>query len=297
MERPMGVWNDMSLEYDQYRDEWDKLPEACIVSNFPLHLDIELTNRCNLSCKICPHHGPDRINERIPQDMDFELYKKIIDEGQWKGLKAIKLNYGGESLLYDKLIQAIRYAKKKGILDVQLNTNALLLNEKLILQLIDSGLDLIIITDYENDKQFQKVLKLSTCKELLQSQTPTIRIKTNDPDAWIDVADEIVPNNYFNYNKEEVFLPSKFKCAQPWQRFLILADGTVCSCSCGLLTPEKILGNAWHFTLEELWNGKQMKFLRYCHEFRETHLVKQCRLCPVRKEYIKEENKNATRTE
>lgn len=276
----------MSLEYQQYRDEWEKLPEACIVSQFPLHADIELTNRCNLKCQICPHHGPDKINNRIPQDMDFELYKKIIDEGAEKGLKAIKLNYGGEPLLYYQLANAISYAKQKEIVDVQINTNALFLNDWAFTELIASGLDLIIITDYENAMQFQNVSRFI---ELREGSSLTIRVKTNDPEKWKDIADEIVQNTYFEYTLEQDYRQSDFKCTQPWQRFLILADGTVCSCSCGLFIPEKILGNAWYFSLEELWNGKKMKFLRYCHEFGETHLLKQCRMCPARKEHIKGE--------
>jgi len=279
----------MSLEYQQFLDEWDKLPEACITSSFPLSLDIELTNRCLMSCEKCPHHGPNRINERIPQDMDFELYKKIIDEGSEKGLRSVKLNYAGEPTLYDRLIDAIIYAKSKGILNVQINTNGMNLTEEYCYQLIGSGIDIIIISDYHSKKQFENVRNLARSRDFF-SETPKIRIMIKDKGGgnWGAIADEICFDKYYEYNLEEDFKPSEFKCPQPWQRFLILADGTVCSCSCGIFIMEKILGNAWHFSLEELWNGKQMKFLRYCHENGESHLLRQCRMCPARKEYLKE---------
>lgn len=277
----------MSLEYQQYRDEWQKLPEACIVSPFPLHLDVELTNRCNQKCEMCPHHGPDRINERIPQDMDFGLYKKIIDEGSEKGLKAIKLNYGGEPLLYPHLAGAISYAKEKGILDVRLNTNGFF--ENLMRRLFN--LDLLILTDYEDLNQEVNLKRLREIREDQGWKNPRIQIKSNNPEKWKDIADEIVPNVYFEYNLEQDFHPSTFKCTQPWQRLLVLADGQVCSCSCGLLIDNKIIGDARVHTIEELWTGKQMKFVRFCHESGESHLLKQCRMCPARKEYIKGEGK------
>lgn len=244
------------------------------------------------NCNACPHHGPNRINNRIPQDMNFELYKKIINEGSKKGLRSIKLNFGGEPLLYDRLIDAIYYAKQEGILDVRLNTNASYLKNEIIKEIIESGLDLLIISDYHQITQFENIIELSRQRELLNSRTPRIRVilrENEDPKKWWDVADEIVQDKYYRYDLNENFTPSDFKCPQPWQRFLILADGTVCSCSCGVFIYTKILGNAWNFSLEDLWNGKQMKFLRYCHEFGETHLLKQCRMCPARKEYIKKE--------
>lgn len=235
---------------------------------------------------MCPHHGPDRINERIPQDMDFELYKKIIDEGAEKGLKAVKLNYGGEPFLYPYLVDAIHYAKEKGILDVRMNTNNLQGTD--LKEFFE--LNLLIITDYDQERQRDFATFYQKIKKVNGLATPKIQVKTNDPEKWKDIADEIVPNVYFKYDLEQDYTQSDFKCTQPWQRFLILADGTVCSCSCGLFLPEKILGNAWHFSLEELWNGEKMKFLRHCHEFGDTHLLKQCRTCPARKEYVKKEN-------
>ena len=33
---------------------WQEIPEKKITTNFPLHLDIETTNVCNLLCPMCP---------------------------------------------------------------------------------------------------------------------------------------------------------------------------------------------------------------------------------------------------
>ena len=43
---PINTFND-------YRKYWSKAINAETLTNFPLHLDIELTSDCNLKCKMC----------------------------------------------------------------------------------------------------------------------------------------------------------------------------------------------------------------------------------------------------
>jgi len=39
--------------YIDYRQRWEELPLKKEVSEFPLHLDIEVTDACNLKCPMC----------------------------------------------------------------------------------------------------------------------------------------------------------------------------------------------------------------------------------------------------
>ena len=277
----------ISEEYQQYRQAWESYPKECYVSQFPLHLDIELTTRCNLSCDMCPFHSenaPFKPEEEV--DMDFKLYKKIIDEGSKKGLKSIKLNYRGEPLLYKQLPEAIRYAKKKGIIDVQLNTNATLLTSNLAKELVNSGLDLLIITDYNFNLQLKNARYFNKLKN--GRAKPKVRVQTEFPMRWVWFVDEAVKPIYYDYHCiEEVFDKSDFKCSFPFLRLLILANGMIMKCSCGTVYPEKYLGFVQDWDIESYWHHKQMKFLRTCHEDRSSELVRICRVCPMRNEYIR----------
>ena len=78
-----------------------------IVSEFPYNIDFDLTTRCNLECSRCPFHGKHALFKQEPQELDFKLYKKVIDEGAKKGLQAIKFSFSGEPLLYRQLKEAI----------------------------------------------------------------------------------------------------------------------------------------------------------------------------------------------
>lgn len=261
-----------------------------IVEALPPHIDVELTNRCSLSCDQCPYHGKDKIFTQEPCNMDYALYRKIIDEACQKNVKSVKLSFSGEPLLYPKFFEAVEYAKKRG-LKVNINSNGLELTPNNCTKLIESGLDVIIITDYESDIQFQRITVLQTQKGWLSSNTPYVVIKSNRIGVMNKIADEVVPLDFYDYTKleENYYKKEDFCCGFPWQRLLILANGDVMSCACGMgLIDYKnsFLGNANNFDLETLWKGPKMKFLRMVHEDLNSGLVRMCRMCPTRKDIL-----------
>ena len=280
----------MGKEYRKYRKLWDELPKEEKVTQFPLHLDIELTSKCNLNCPICPYHSKDAPFPVEPANMNIFLFRKIIDEGSEKGLKSIKLNFSGEPLLYPLLTQAIEYAKQKKILDIMINTNGTLLTNNLCHELINAGLDLIIITDLNLPIQKMNVIMLKTIRDLHGRKNPKIRIKTFKSENWENIADEITePEVYDYHNLENDYRKSSYKCYQPWVRLLILVDGTICRCSCGTLMNDKIIGNVHSSSIEELWNSEYMNYLRFCHSNKVSELVQSCLCCPGRTVFINKE--------
>jgi molybdenum cofactor biosynthesis enzyme MoaA len=79
----------------------------------------------------------------LPDDM----YRQVIDEGRKHGLYSIALNGStSEPLLNKELADMIVYAKKAGIVDIAITTNAHLLNEQISRKLIDSGLTRIMFS-------------------------------------------------------------------------------------------------------------------------------------------------------
>lgn len=86
-----------------------------------------LTNNCNLNCKYCFVK-----KEQHQSKLDFTKYKEVIDNNN-KQISSITF-FGGEPLLYIDLIESIiKYNKeKKYHFQYILNTNAILLNDKII---------------------------------------------------------------------------------------------------------------------------------------------------------------------
>ncbi len=108
------------------------------VPYMPYRLWIEPTNRCNLSCVMCPNK---EFKKEELGFMDFKLFKKIVDEAQgW--IYDINLHHRGEPTLHPRLIDMIDYAKELDF-SVKLHTNGTTLTEKMAQNLIDVRLDLI----------------------------------------------------------------------------------------------------------------------------------------------------------
>ena len=77
-----------------------------IDKTYPRHLFVETTSFCNLSCTFCPR-------EQRREFMDWNLFTQIIDEASFYGARSFSHHLFGESLLYPKWMEAIRYTKSK----------------------------------------------------------------------------------------------------------------------------------------------------------------------------------------
>lgn len=111
-------------------------------SEGPGHINIEVTNDCNLRCVMCP-------GRKMPRPvgyMKMALYQKICDEALRIGTRSFLLYLSGEPLLHPELPEIVRYAKEAGISFVGLSTNATLLTESKARQLLESGIDRITIS-------------------------------------------------------------------------------------------------------------------------------------------------------
>lgn len=113
------------------------------LTEYPLNICIEITNHCNLNCVMCNNDKLTRSKGYI----SLETYKKIIDETakEQPGTR-IWLDFYGEALLVGwKLYYFIDYAKRKGLTNICINTNATIINKEYAEMLIDSGVDYISI--------------------------------------------------------------------------------------------------------------------------------------------------------
>jgi radical SAM protein with 4Fe4S-binding SPASM domain len=148
-----------SLKYIEYRHAWEENHKLNNVPNYPLNLDLHITNKCNLKCPFCPRTWKDLSGGYDTYGfMSFDLYKKIIDEALKEGVKALHFTANGEPLLHKGLEEMIRYANDNDILEVLLHTNATALTEKRSKSLLDSGIHRLAISfDSPNKENYEKL--------------------------------------------------------------------------------------------------------------------------------------------
>jgi radical SAM protein with 4Fe4S-binding SPASM domain len=282
-------------------------------AGFPVELAVEITNRCNANCVMCS-----RKNMKRPiGDMDMETFKKIIDEVRTH-TELIWLHLAGEPLLHPKLFEMIAYGKKKGV-QLGMSTNAIKLTEDMSKGIIDSGLDLFIISfDGATKETYEKIRRLSNFDQTLKNiqrflelkkqarKAPTTQIQfiymNENKDELQDfkalwkktAADNIRFKPYFRFPDEEECLGPvedvsfAKACFLLWRQITILWDGTVVSC-CWDFLGQTPLGNIKEKALSEIWNGQEMKDMRQKHvegRIDEIPLCKTCNIPQINSGYI-----------
>ena len=293
--------------FREYRKRWEEWPRNFHAGEFPLFLDIEVTNECNLRCPFCQYAG---MRGKLKKGrISADMIKKIIDEGADHGLYGVKFNIWGEPLMHPQIHEFVKYAKQKGLIDVYFNTNAMLLNEEVSRKLIDAGLDRISISfeghtksvyeKYRVGSNYKKVLSniesLQALKKHLGVKYPKIRVQTvmlpdleNSFQAykefWALRADEVGSLDYEDINVKEGIRHS-WACPQIWQRMGIWWDGTLSPCNKdfnALLS----LCNIRDMTIKEAWHCEKLNRLRQAHQNGTAFEVSTCDICQLRNSQI-----------
>ena len=298
-----SVHNSRDPRYLEYRRRWMENPRNFVVEDFPVHLDIEATNRCNLKCTFC-----DKLPYLKPEDfgfIDFDLFTRIIDEGVEKNLCGLKLSYRGEPLLHSRLVEMVGYAKRKGVLDIYFNTNGMLLNEAKTRALMEAGLNRISVSiegvdpaTFERERvgarfdvikrNLERLLNMRAKSGLTY---PRVRLQTVTL-PWIDLeeyarywsaySDETAAIDYKKANDRNTSLVAgNWACPQLWQRMTIEWDGRIMPCNNDdyrHLSP----GNVAEMSVSECWQAPVAQNARELHMAGHSHELASCNGCPWR---------------
>ncbi|BBO18037.1 radical SAM protein [Candidatus Brocadia pituitae] len=98
--------------------------------SWPIHMQVEITNYCNLKCPICPT-GNKTLN-RPPMNIDICLFESLMDEvGPY--LLTLALYAWGEPLLHPQLSEILKITSKHNIVTL-LSTNGQNLEDNRVLE-------------------------------------------------------------------------------------------------------------------------------------------------------------------
>jgi MoaA/NifB/PqqE/SkfB family radical SAM enzyme len=100
---------------------------------FPSMVILENTTVCNLRCIHCPQGQgyPDHPDYHAVY-MQWDVYKKAIDEIAENKITLLRYSPSGEALIHPQFLDQVAYAKAKGITPVNLTTNGLTLDNPAI---------------------------------------------------------------------------------------------------------------------------------------------------------------------
>lgn len=275
-----------------------------ICSQPPFRMWIDLTTVCNLRCPICPQS----VRPLVPAYMDFNLYKKIIDEIK-EYVFDINLAVIGESLLHPRLSEMIAYAQRNRVI-TRLHTNATILSEELGKKIIGSGLSFISFSVDGFDKESYEKVRVGAryetvvanirrfleLKKHLKSRLPYVVIKTivNPDQLDTTLQDQFQRQfkglrvNRFRLNPMHNFggkitnvqfaMGRRIPCYIAWFGLTVLADGRIVPC-CMDFWGDYVLGDVKKDTLYGCWNSEKMVALRQKLIQREADELALCKGC------------------
>ncbi len=172
--------------------------EDVIPLKTPYSLAIDPCNLCNFKCNFCAIQSKNVELSFKKQMMDFELFKKIIDDlTQFpEKLKVLRLNGQGEPLLNPYFPQMVKYAKDKDIADfIETITNGSLLKPELNEKLIDSGIDRIRISiESLTENGYQDTAKARINYQSFLENIKDLHDRSGSCEIYCKIVDVAVPD-------------------------------------------------------------------------------------------------------
>lgn len=280
----------------------------------PSRLWIETTSRCNLACSQC-------LNKDMPasqkKDMDYDLYKKIIDEAAGAVYDA-NLFHRGEPLLHPQIADMISYGTAKNI-KTRLHTNATLLDRKLSRDIILAGLDMISFSfdgytreEYEKNREgadYERTLEnikgFLKIKKELRAKKPLAVIQVIEYGSSGETKGRLQQKYHFlkgfnDHPPDRIIIrkphnwgglldsrkpgshslsgSNKHTCTFPWYSLTIFFDGMVHPCPQDFMGKMPV-GDLKKNSINEIFNGPALKELRKMFKSKEIIKSLPCSSC------------------
>jgi len=279
------------LRFLLYKYKYTVYPSLFKVDNYPPNIQIEPTSICNFRCVMCYQADKSFSNKSngYMGHMDIDLYKKIIDEIEGN-IEAVTLASRGEPTLNPKIIEMVQYSKNK-FLGFKINTNASMLNENLIKNLLDANFAEIVFSVDATDKdtyekiringKYEKVFKnLELFSEIKKSEFPNSNTISKISGVKIIEAQNIEEmkskvGNYVDIVQLVDYTPwessydnpigyTNEPCHQLWHRMFVWYDGKVNPCDYDYKSKLS-KWNVKNKTISEIWNSEDYNNYRTMH--------------------------------
>jgi len=288
-----------------YRYKYAVYPKIYRVDDFPPCIQIEPTSVCNYRCVMCYQADKSFSNksEGFMGHMDIDLFRKIIDEIEGN-IEAVTLASRGEPTLNPKIIDMVQYCKDK-FLGFKINTNASMLNENLIKNLLDANFAEIVFSMDAADKEtyekiringkYEKVIKnLKLFNEIKKSDFPNSNTITKISGVKIKESQNIAEmtkkvGNYVDIVQLVEYTPWESSydnpigdlneaCYQLWHRMFVWQDGKANPCD----YDYKSTLSKWNvnkYTISEIWNSEEYNNYRSMHMSNKRKELYPCDRC------------------
>lgn len=289
--------------------------------NTPYTILIDTSDVCNFKCNYCFRaKGSQEIalDYRKNQLMTMETFRRIIEQMKEfpHQFKRISLSHNGEPLCNPYLSEMVAYIKANGFTGCcEIHTNASLLTHKKSNELIEAGLNRMIISlQGLTGEKYAQTCNIKIDMErfydelayLYENKSSDLQINIKIVDSALDAGEEEVFLERYSKVADRVFVEqviplwgikiedkdninwkNKYGRIEVWQSCCplmfytlnVLPSGKIYPCS--HLNPPFDLGTVYTTTLKRAWNSsRRREFLKYMLE-NDRDFCEQCKVCYI----------------
>ena len=260
---------------------------------------VELTNRCNLRCAMCPMNKLGRPDA----DMPWELVEKVAADLKANGLTVNWLHEMGDPLLYPRLAEAIDLFPACSV-----STNAMLLDEEMGRELLGSTLRRIrLCVDTLNPRMYPFIRRGGIFEEVVANIRTFLELSVGK-EIKVEIQRLITPETsqetvasfreFFQLERypqaeaiektcepldtsdETPFHQSFYGCFQgyPFRWFIVLADGRVTHC-CYDAHGQQPIGDMKTQTVREIVDSVKLEEYMAAFKARDWKTLPRCGEC------------------
>ena len=296
------------VQYLTFRYKFFLASSEKINLGFPPYLLLEPVSACNLRCPFCFQIDKSFTRKPYMGVMDFDLFKKVIDEADELGIGAVTLASRGEPTMHKKLSDMLYYMhSKSNIFEVKLNTNASFLTEDICNEIFKTQVTQVVVSaDHYEKTSFEKLRLGANFEAIVENVDMLYRIRKNYPnslteirvsgvdstktldrkkfhDFWIERADHVSAGyaieRWDTYNNTEHPEISQ-ACDFLWDRMYVWFDGKTNPCDADYKSYLSY-GNLKDSSIKDAWNGKVVRELRQKHLSGGRRNLDPCNKCGV----------------
>lgn len=287
-----------------------KTPKLLPHIKYPHIIEVELTNQCNMACLHC-HRT--LYMKRSVGDMEFGVFKKIVDEIAQYPVAFLRIVGQGEPAMHPLFREMMEYVAGKSI-KIELTTNGKIFELFPFEEIVRWDIDIIgISVDGMDGRSYNRIRKGGDYDSLKKNVTEFYEFrnqaKRNYP--MICVRNVILPNNtpqqIENFNAEwrkssdqvtHNTLHDKIQsasntgynqCTDIFFYAHFNYDGSIRQCAYDFLYGKnEMIGNIRNNSIQAIWNSDSIKNLRWrhykkdfpeackkCHETAKKHIGHQ----------------------
>ncbi len=284
---------ELGTAYRRYLDEWESIGASRQVTRVPIHLDVDITNWCNMVCHHCNAAVGRKETDRFK--LDLETVKPKLSEAILLGTKSFTFGSISESLLTPgPLFDLIEFVADLGVPNIILRTNGLLLTEAVIDKVLRHGINKLCVSldaatedtfNRNGRKGFTQVIdnikKFISMRDSAGQIRPLLRLSfcvtkynfhevSAFVDQWQDLADivelQCIQDVFGDEELAGVLRRHVASCDSPWKRMSILPNNTYGTCCHRYsFSPDSPLnlGSIYDLSIEDAWNSDRMNRIRY----------------------------------